>query len=88
MVGSRMMTLERTDGAAGLTQTGRQRRKLRGVALLGVDDLAEQLGTSERFVRRLVFERRVPFHKVGKSVRFDPRDIDAWLAAHRIESVS
>jgi predicted DNA-binding transcriptional regulator AlpA len=29
----------------------------------------------------------VPFHKVGKFVRFDPRDIDAWLAEHRVESV-
>jgi excisionase family DNA binding protein len=82
------MTLERTDDAADRPLAGRQRRKLRGVALLGVTELAEQLGTSERFVRRLVCERRVRFHKVGKFVRFDPRDIDAWLAEHRIDSVS
>ena len=55
------------------------------IRLLGVLELADRLGTSERFVRRLVSERRVPFHKVGKFVRFDPEDIDAWLADHRVE---
>lgn len=54
--------------------------------LLGIMDVAKRLGTSERFVRRLVSERRVPFHKVGKFVRFEPHDIDAWLAAHRVEA--
>ena len=66
----------------------RQRRDPRSVALLGVGDLAERLGTTERFVRRLVAERRVPFHKVGKYVRFDPADIDEWLVAHRVESMA
>ncbi len=59
----------------------------RSAGLLGVLDLADLLGTSERFVRRLVAERRVPFHKVGKYVRFDPRDIETWLAEHRVESI-
>ena len=54
-------------------------------ALIGVADVAELLGTSERFVRRLVAERRVPFHKVGKYVRFDPVDIELYLAAQRVE---
>ena len=56
--------------------------------LLGVPDVAERLGTSERFVRRLVSERRVPFHKVGKFVRFDPEDIEIWLADHRVEPIA
>lgn len=67
----------------------RQRRRRsdpRSVALIGVGELAERLGTTERFVRRLVTERRVPFHKVGKYVRFDPVDIDEWLVAHRVEA--
>lgn len=57
------------------------------IALLGVRDVAERLGTTERFVRRLVAERRVPFHKVGKYVRFDPRDIDEYLAERRVEAI-
>lgn len=36
--------------------------------------------------RRLVAERRVPFYKVGKFVRFDPDRIDAWLATTSVDS--
>lgn len=47
--------------------------------LLDVTGLAEWLGVTERFVRRLVAERRVPFLKLGEFVRFDPRAIESWL---------
>jgi len=53
--------------------------------MLGISQLAERLGTTERFVRRLVCERRIPFHKVGKYVRFDPNDVDDWVAERRVE---
>lgn len=56
--------------------------------LLGVTQLAERLGTTERFVRRLVCERRIPFFKVGKYVRFDQDDVDDWLAQSRCEAAS
>lgn len=49
------------------------------VGLLDVDALAERLGVTPRFVRRLVHERRVPFLKIGKFVRFDPHEIEAWI---------
>lgn len=47
--------------------------------LLTIDQLAERLGTSTRHVRRLVAERRVPYLKVGKFVRFDPAEVVEWL---------
>ena len=74
------------DGVEERKRHSRQRRDPRSVALMGVGDLAERLGTSERFVRRLVAERRAPFHKVGKYVRFDPADIDEWLMERRVEA--
>jgi excisionase family DNA binding protein len=40
---------------------------------------------SERFIRRLVHERRIPYLKLGHFVRFDPRDVDEVLRASRIE---
>lgn len=52
--------------------------------LLTIDQLAERLGTSTRHVRRLVAERRVPYLKVGKFVRFDPAEISAWLDRTRV----
>lgn len=54
--------------------------------MLGVKQLAERLGTTERFVRRLVCERRIPFHKVGKYVRFDQDDVDQWVAVRRVDA--
>ena len=37
------------------------------------------LGTTRRHVQRLVAERRMPFVKVGRFVRFDPAALDVWL---------
>ena len=42
---------------------------------------------SERFVRRLVAERRIAFHKVGHFLRFRVEDLDAFLEAGRVEPV-
>lgn len=56
-----------------------------GVRLLGIDALAESLGVKPRFVRRLVAERRIPFLKVGRFVRFDPGELDVWLDRQRVE---
>ncbi len=52
--------------------------------LLSIDELAETLGVTRRHVRRLVDERRVPFLKVGKFVRFDPAAISDWLDQSRV----
>lgn len=58
-----------------------------GIGLLNVDALAERLGVTPRFVRRLVHERRVPFLKIGKFVRFDPHEIEVWIDDARRPSV-
>ena len=53
--------------------------------LLTVEETAERLGTSVRFVRRLVFERRIAYVKLGRHVRIAARDLDAFIAAGRVE---
>lgn len=53
--------------------------------LLDVAGAAKYLTTSEHFVRRLIRERRVPFHHVGRFVRLDPDDLDSFIAAGRVE---
>lgn len=58
------------------------------VSLVAVDDAAARLGVSVRFVRRLVAERRIPFVKVGKFVRFDPADLEEWIDDHRVGQLS
>lgn len=56
-------------------------------ALVRVGDVAATLGVTERFVRRLVDERRIPFLKIGRFVRFDPADVAEWIEASRVEPV-
>jgi excisionase family DNA binding protein len=51
--------------------------------LLTIDQLAERLGVTVRHVRRLVAEKRVPYLKVGKFVRFDPAEVGEWLDGNR-----
>ncbi|HXY42924.1 MAG TPA: helix-turn-helix domain-containing protein [Acidimicrobiales bacterium] len=53
--------------------------------LLDVAGLSARLGVTERHVRRLVAERRIPFVKVGKFVRFDPSAIAGWLERATVE---
>ncbi len=53
--------------------------------LLDTDEVAKVLRVRPRHVRRLVAERRIPFVKVGKFVRFDPGELDVWLDQQRVE---
>lgn len=55
---------------------------------LTVPETAVYLNTSERFVRRLVAERRIAFHHVGRHVRFALSDLDEWLTAGRVEPMT
>jgi excisionase family DNA binding protein len=52
--------------------------------LVGIDELAQQLGMSVRNVRRLVSERRIPHYKLGRLVRFDVDEVVAWLGASHV----
>jgi excisionase family DNA binding protein len=53
--------------------------------LLTVEQAAERLGTSVRFVRRLVAERRIAYVKLGRHVRIAAADLEAFIAAGRVE---
>lgn len=49
---------------------------------------AERPWTNERWLRRLVSERRLPFYKVGGRVLIDLRELDALAEAGRVDSVA
>ena len=53
--------------------------------LLSIEQAAVRLGTSVRFVRRLIAERRIAYTKLGRHVRIAGRDLDAFVAAGRVE---
>lgn len=55
--------------------------------LIDIAEAAHRLGVSVRFMRRLVDERRIPFHKIGKYVRFDPADVERFAVESRVEAM-
>jgi excisionase family DNA binding protein len=53
--------------------------------LLSVEQAAERLGTSARFIRRLIAERRIAYTKLGRHVRIATHDLDTFVASGRVE---
>jgi excisionase family DNA binding protein len=51
--------------------------------LIDIATAAKILGVGERYVRRMVAQRRVPFYKVGHYVKFDLADILKYLNEQR-----
>ncbi|GIG89202.1 helix-turn-helix domain-containing protein [Plantactinospora endophytica] len=56
--------------------------------VLTIEQAAARIQMSERYVRRLVAERRIPFHKLGRSVRIRAVDLAAHLDAGRVEPLT
>jgi excisionase family DNA binding protein len=54
--------------------------------LMTVEEAAGRLGTSLRFVRRLIAERRIAYVKVGRHVRIAEADLVEFVAAGRVEA--
>jgi excisionase family DNA binding protein len=53
--------------------------------LLTVEQAAERLGTTVRFPRRLIEERRIAFVKIGRHVRIRESELDAYVAANTVQ---
>ena len=56
--------------------------------MLIISEAAERLRMSERQLRRLVAERRIAFHRFGRSVRFALADLDTYAASCRVEPMT
>ncbi|MFK8906189.1 excisionase family DNA-binding protein [Streptomyces sp. YS-3] len=55
--------------------------------LLSVVESAERLGVGERFIRRLVSERRIRYIKVGKHIRIADGVLAAYIEERTVEPV-
>ena len=56
--------------------------------LLAVDQAAELLGTGERFVRRLIAERRITYVHVGRHVRIPESAIEDYINARTVQPLA
>ena len=70
-----------------MTQEGRiQRQDGRGTPRrLSVEEAAPILGVSVFTVRKLIWQRAVPFFRVGRRVVLDADDLERFLRQHRVE---
>jgi excisionase family DNA binding protein len=55
---------------------------------LDVKEVAERLGTTERFPRRLIEERRIAFVRVGRHVRIAESVLNAYIEANTVQPVT
>ena len=53
------------------------------IPLMSVFDVAEQLGVSEKFVRRLITDRVLKALHVGRNLRITPEDFQSYLQSCR-----
>ncbi|MEE4492316.1 excisionase family DNA-binding protein [Streptomyces sp. BE230] len=51
------------------------------------DQAAERLGTTTRFPRRLVAERRIAFVKVGSHVRIKASVLEAYIEGNTVQPI-
>lgn len=54
--------------------------------LLDTSEAAKFLRMGKRTVQELVAARKLAFIKIGRSVRFDPADLRAFVEANRIKA--
>lgn len=52
-------------------------------SLIDLPAVAVRLGVNDRYVRRLVAEQRILFIKLGRLLRFDPAELEAWVERAR-----
>ena len=56
--------------------------------LLTVTEVAELLGTTERFPRRLIAEQRIRFVRVGRHVRVPESAVHEFITAGTVQPVT
>jgi excisionase family DNA binding protein len=55
--------------------------------LLTVEQAAERLGTTARFPRRLIAERRIVFVKVGRHVRIPAGALATYIESNTVQPI-
>jgi excisionase family DNA binding protein len=60
--------MPRTDREQPMATTGEKR-------LLDLEEIAQMLKKSERGIRHLVSTGQIPFHRVGRELRFDADEV-------------
>ncbi len=54
--------------------------------MLNTHKLAKELNLSESGIYQMVSQRKIPFIKIGRAIRFDLEDIEKWIEEKKILS--
>ena len=52
--------------------------------LLNIKEVADYTGLSSDTLYTMVSQRRIPYVKLGRLLKFDPRAIDAWITENSV----
>jgi len=55
---------------------------------IGVKEIAQYLGIKIDTVYGWIYMRKIPYHKLGRLVRFDLREIEGWMREKRVEEIN
>ncbi|MFC1808387.1 helix-turn-helix domain-containing protein [Candidatus Omnitrophota bacterium] len=55
---------------------------------ISIQGLAQYIGVSVKTVRYWLLMRQIPYHKFGRSVRFDLQELEGWFQEHKISESS
>ena len=54
---------------------------------LGLEELSQYLGLAKGTVYIWVCHKKIPYLKMGRLVKFDLKEIEAWLKEKRVETM-
>ena len=55
-------------------------------SFLSLGQASDYLGVAPSFIRRLVYERRITYYKLGRYLRFNPADLDEYVLTTRVDT--
>lgn len=50
---------------------------------LSVSQLSSRLNVPQKTIRHWLYRREIPFYKIGRHIRFDPKEIQKWIFERR-----
>lgn len=51
--------------------------------LIKIDEAAKLIGYKKGYIYELIYRNAIPYIKKGRSIRFDPTELDAWMRSDR-----
>jgi excisionase family DNA binding protein len=77
--------MTRMDQVQGTTEVRKPGAQLPVSNLIEIHEVAQVLCVTPRHIQRLVAERRIPYLKIGRFVRFDRTELSVWLDQQRVD---